>query len=58
MKIIRNKAETPNMTELSMGLAQLNNPCVGCSDCVGLCEALIDTLILPDLILSKKRDSS
>lgn len=58
MKIIRNRPQTPNVTELSMGLAQLNNPCVGCSDCVGLCDALIDALVLPDLVLSKRRDPS
>jgi hypothetical protein len=58
MKIIRNRPQTPNVNELSMDLAQLNNPCVGCCDCVGLCDALIDALVLPDLVLSKRREYS
>jgi|GEM_PF-2556561 len=31
-------------------LVGLNGPCVGCSDCNGLCEALIEALTVPDLI--------
>jgi len=57
MNISRSKAETPRLNELSVELSQLHGPCVGCSDCVGLCVALIDALVVPDVILSKKRES-
>jgi len=57
MNISRSKAETPRLNDLSVELSQLHGPCVGCSDCDGLCGALIDALTIPDVILSKKRES-
>ncbi|GHG82186.1 hypothetical protein [Pseudodonghicola xiamenensis] len=56
MNISRSKAETPHLNALSVELSQLNGPCVGCSDCGGLCMALIDALTLPEMVLGKKRD--
>lgn len=53
MKISRTKAETPNINNLSDQIVGLQGPCVGCTNCTGMCQALIDALILPDLILSK-----
>lgn len=58
MQIDRTKAETPNLKALAGQVSALQGPCVGCSDCVGLCAALIDTLVLPDVILTKRRESS
>ncbi len=58
MQINRSKAETPQLKALAGQISALQGPCVGCSDCVGLCEALIETLVLPDVILSKNRESS
>ena len=57
MNISRSKAETPRLNSLSVEISHLNGPCVGCQDCVGLCMALIDALVLPDVILSKKRET-
>lgn len=57
MDINRSKAETPQMDALSSEISGLQGPCVGCSDCVGLCMALIDALVVPDVILSKKRET-
>ena len=56
MQIKRSKAETPKANALATELSGLYGPCVGCSDCSGLCTALIDALILPDVILRKKRE--
>lgn len=58
MQIQRSKAETPIVNALADELARLQGPCVGCSDCVGLCEELIEALVLPDVILTRKRESS
>lgn len=58
MQINRSKAETPKLAALAGQVSALQGPCVGCSDCVGLCMALIDTLVLPDVILTKRRESS
>lgn len=55
MNINRNKAGTRHSQALASELEALRGPCVGCSKCTGLCEALIDALVLPDMILSKRR---
>ncbi|MEL0438356.1 hypothetical protein [Phycobacter sp. K97] len=53
MDINRTPAETPNADRLSVQINGLKGPCVGCSDCVGMCRALIDALTVPDAILKK-----
>ncbi|MBY6056907.1 hypothetical protein [Leisingera daeponensis] len=58
MQISRSKATAPMVKALAAALSGLRRPCVGCSNCAGLCDALIDALVLPDLILSRKRDGS
>ena len=58
MQINRSKPETPKLEALAGQVSALQGPCVGCSDCVGLCTALIDTLVLPDMILTKRHESS
>lgn len=56
MHIDRTKADTPNVNALSVSLSGLGGPCVGCTECVGLCQALIDALVVPDIVLAKKRE--
>ena len=58
MHISRNKAAAPKVQALATEVSGLQGPCVGCTNCVGLCDALIDALVLPELILSRKRGSS
>jgi len=58
MQINRSKADASKVKALATEVSGLQGPCVGCSNCVGLCEALIDALVLPDLILSRKRGGS
>ena len=58
MQISRSKAATPKVQSLATEVSALQGPCVGCSNCVGLCDALIDALVLPDLILTRKRQGS
>jgi hypothetical protein len=57
MNIVRSKPSSSNTTALGMAMSELNGPCVGCSDCNGLCAELIDALVIPDVILSKKRET-
>lgn len=57
MFISRQIADAPRTAALASEIAKLNNPCVGCSDCNGLCKELIEALVLPDIILSKKPDA-
>jgi heterodisulfide reductase subunit C len=58
MNINRNKAGTHLTEALASEINALQGPCVGCSKCTGLCNALIDALVLPDLILSRKSSRS
>ncbi len=54
MNIHRLVAAAPRTADLTVELAKLNGPCVGCTDCDGLCKELIEALVLPDVILSRK----
>ncbi|WP_167630828.1 hypothetical protein [Leisingera daeponensis] len=58
MQISRSKAGAPRVKALSVKVSGLQGPCLGCTNCVGLCEALIDALVLPDLVLTRTRGSS
>lgn len=53
MIINRDKAPAHHVGELAQELSGLHGPCVGCKDCKGLCNALIEALVLPDVILSR-----
>ena len=44
MFISRQIADAPRTAALASEIAKLNNPCVGCSDCNGLCKELIEAL--------------
>lgn len=57
MNIHRSNTDTSRTNALTVELASLQGPCVGCSDCNGLCAELIDALVVPEVILSKKRES-
>ena len=57
MEVSRTQAQTPRVKALSVEISGLHGPCVGCQDCVGLCTALIEALVLPDVILTRKRES-
>lgn len=58
MQISRTKSTAPKVQALASEVSGLQGPCVGCTNCVGLCEALIDALVLPDLILSRKHSNT
>lgn len=57
MNILRSNTDTSRINALTVELSTLQGPCVGCSDCNGLCAELIDALVIPDVILSKKRET-
>ncbi len=54
MNIHRLVAAAPRTVALSNELSKLTGPCVGCTDCNGLCKELIEAMVLPDMILSRK----
>ncbi|MEX0282598.1 MAG: hypothetical protein AB3N13_15555 [Arenibacterium sp.] len=57
MNIVRSKPSSSHTVALGAAMSELNGPCVGCSDCNGLCAELIDALSVPDIILSKRRET-
>ena len=53
MKIDRMAAFAPRTRALASELAMMQGPCVGCTECDGMCQELIEALVLPDAILKK-----
>jgi len=53
MKITRSQAQTPCITALAHKMTTLNGPCIGCDGCQGICAELIETLTVPEVILTK-----
>jgi hypothetical protein len=51
----RKTGYAPKTRALADDIARLQGPCVGCEGCEGLCMALIEAMVLPDLILSRGR---
>ena len=55
MTITRSQGDTTRSTALAAEIAGLGAPCVGCSNCRGLCKALIEAIVIPDLVLGGAR---
>ena len=53
MHIVQSTAPVTRSEDLARELSRLTGPCVGCRECRGLCAALIEALVLPDIILSR-----
>jgi len=53
MIIERKIANAPRTEALARDVAGLLGPCIGCTGCRGVCAAMIDAMVLPDLILAK-----
>lgn len=55
LHIIRDRGETEKTEALAAQITTLNAPCVGCSDCRGICQALLEAMTVPDIILGSTR---
>ncbi|MEZ5713950.1 MAG: hypothetical protein R3D85_01545 [Paracoccaceae bacterium] len=55
ISITRSRGETRRTEALAAEIATLGTPCVGCSNCRGLCHELIEAIVIPDMILSGTR---
>ncbi|MFC6639497.1 hypothetical protein [Sulfitobacter sediminilitoris] len=51
MQLQRKIAYAPRSRALAKDLSQLPGPCVGCEGCQGVCAALIDAMLLPEIVL-------
>ena len=56
MNITRRRGETRRSEALALQVAGLGAPCVGCTDCRGLCAELLEAMVLPDIILNDNRE--
>ena len=56
MRIDRNIGHAPRTEAIGPKLMEASGRCVGCTECQGLCQELIDALVLPDLILKGKEN--
>ncbi|MDF0599852.1 hypothetical protein P1J78_03810 [Psychromarinibacter sp. C21-152] len=54
MDIQRHIAHAPRTQDLGRGVAALTQPCVGCTDCRGLCQTLIELMTLPEVIVDRR----
>ena len=53
MEINRKHGYAPRTSAAAAQVAAMAEPCVGCTDCQGLCQALIEAVVLPDILLSR-----
>lgn len=54
MSITRQAGAAPNTADLAQQISGLSQPCVGCTECQGVCEALIDALVIPGVVLKSR----
>ena len=57
MIISRSKPGSSRITTVVQAFPDVQGNCVGCENCSGRCAELIDVLTVPDIVLSKKRES-
>ena len=58
MIVDRKIATAPRTEALAHDVAGLADPCIGCEGCRGVCAAMIDAMVLPDLILATRTHSN
>ena len=54
MQIDRKIAHAPRSRALASDMATMPSACVGCDGCQGICQSLIDAMLLPDLLLRER----
>lgn len=54
MQTKRTIGSAPRTTALALDISHLNTPCIGCTDCQGICAVLIETMQLPELLLRNR----
>ncbi|UYV36608.1 hypothetical protein N4R57_16630 [Rhodobacteraceae bacterium D3-12] len=53
LTITRRRAQTDRVEAVASKVAGLGTPCIGCSDCRGLCQALIEVMVVPEVVLGE-----
>ncbi len=50
----RTVGHAPRTQALAQQTQAMTGPCIGCTGCQGICQALFDAMLLPDLILKER----
>lgn len=53
MNIERQVANAPRTAAVGSAVTAMGGTCVGCTNCRGLCHALIEVITFPDAILNR-----
>lgn len=53
MFIDRKIAHAPKTNAFAQEVAASQAQCIGCTDCKGMCTALIDAMMIPEIITQK-----
>ncbi|WP_168733130.1 hypothetical protein [Thalassobius vesicularis] len=53
MKVERQIANAPRTAAIGPTVSALGGSCVGCTNCRGLCQALIEVITFPEAILNR-----
>lgn len=51
----RKVGHAPRVEGIAKEVSCMVGPCVGCTECQGLCTALIEAMTVPDIILNSKK---
>lgn len=54
MNRIREVGHAPRVRALAREIDTCSGPCIGCNGCDGLCEALIEALVVPHVVLKDR----
>lgn len=54
MSTVREIGHAPRVRALAKEINHFNSPCIGCTDCDGICQALIEALVVPGIILKER----
>jgi CO dehydrogenase/acetyl-CoA synthase alpha subunit len=53
MEVERQIANAPKTTAVGNSVSALEGKCVGCTNCRGLCQALIEVMTFPEVVLNR-----
>jgi NAD-dependent dihydropyrimidine dehydrogenase PreA subunit len=51
MRADRKIAHAPRTAQIAQAVARMPSTCIGCTGCVGLCQAMLEVMMLPDVVL-------
>jgi hypothetical protein len=53
MEVERQIANAPKTTAVGVAVSEMGGNCIGCTNCRGLCQALIEVMSFPEVVLNR-----